>query len=158
MTPAERFNYGEEWDVERRRLWVSGIVRQELAYGENLLLSRRYETKIGSNSFKITDVVRNDGYNTSPLQILYHFNVEFPIQDSTSELICSVAEDVEDPRPTKWTRYEAIRAHGRAPCRYHRNSMRPTFPLPISAASMASPRPGDELGLRTRGVSLNETS
>ena len=96
MTPADRFNYGEEWDGEHRRLWVSGTVRQELAYGENLLLTRRYESEIGSNSFKITDVVRNDGYYTSPHQILYHFNIGFPILDSTSELLCAVAEDVED--------------------------------------------------------------
>lgn len=96
MTPADRFTYGEEWDGERCRLWAAGTVRQELAYGENLLLSRRYETEIGSNSFTISDVVRNDGYYRSPHQMLYHFNLGFPIVDATSELLCSTAEEPAD--------------------------------------------------------------
>jgi hypothetical protein len=96
MTPADRFNYGEDWDGERRRLWVEGTVRQELAYGENLLLTRRYDTELGSNSFTWSDVVRNDGYYTSPHQVLYHFNIGFPLVDSTSELLCTIAEDAED--------------------------------------------------------------
>ncbi|MDB5506393.1 MAG: hypothetical protein JWR75_1031 [Devosia sp.] len=96
MTPADRFNYGEDWDGDHRRLWVSGTVRQELAYGENLLLERRYETELGSNSVTISDVVRNEGYYPSPHQMLYHFNIGFPILDASSELLCTPAEDAED--------------------------------------------------------------
>jgi hypothetical protein len=96
MTPADRFNYGEDWDGERCRLWVAGTVRQELAYGENLLLERRYDTELGGSHFTISDVVRNDGYYPSPHQILYHFNIGFPLVDSTSELLCTTAEDAED--------------------------------------------------------------
>jgi hypothetical protein len=96
MTPADRVSFGERWDGERCILWAEGTVRQELAYGENLLLSRRYETDLGSKSFTIRDVVRNDGYYPSPHQILYHFNIGFPILDGTSDLLCSLAEDAED--------------------------------------------------------------
>ena len=40
ITPAERFNYGERWDGDRLVLWAEGTVRQDIAYGENLTLSR----------------------------------------------------------------------------------------------------------------------
>lgn len=96
MTPAERFTFGERWEGDRCFLWAEGVVRQELAYGENFLLTRRYESEIGSNSFTLSDVVRNDGYYPSPHQILYHFNIGFPIVGATSELLCTLAQDPDD--------------------------------------------------------------
>src|SRR5438105_3314232 len=36
VTPASRFAHGERWDGDRCTLWIEGLVREEIAYGENL--------------------------------------------------------------------------------------------------------------------------
>lgn len=89
IVPASRFNYGERWEGERCVLWAEGTVRQDIVYGENLLLTRRYETEIGGSSFRLRDVVRNDGYYKTPHQLLYHFNIGFPIVDDGAELLAA---------------------------------------------------------------------
>jgi Domain of unknown function (DUF4432) len=93
VTPAARFSYGERWEGDRCQLWADGVVHQDIAYGENLTLTRRYETEVGASSFKVVDVVSNDGYVTTPHQLLYHFNIGFPIVDEGSELLATVNQE-----------------------------------------------------------------
>jgi hypothetical protein len=50
IVPASHFTFGERWEGERCFLWAEGTVRQEIVYGENLLLTRRYETEVGTSS------------------------------------------------------------------------------------------------------------
>jgi hypothetical protein len=95
VTPASRFSFGEEWDGDRCVLRVEGTVRQDIAYGENLLLSRRYESELGSNAVTLVDEVRNDGWFDTPHQLLYHFNLGYPLVDEGAELLASVEEEPE---------------------------------------------------------------
>jgi hypothetical protein len=69
-------------------------VRQEIVYGENLLLTRRYEAELGGRSFTIRDIVRNDGFYPTPHQLLYHFNIGYPVVDDGAELLASVTGTV----------------------------------------------------------------
>ncbi len=78
ITPAERFNYGERWDGDRLIIWAEGTVRQDIAYGENLTMSRTYEAEAGTSTVTIRDEVCNEGFFPTPHQILYHFNLGFP--------------------------------------------------------------------------------
>jgi hypothetical protein len=94
ILPASHFNFGERWDGERCFLWAEGTVRQEITYGENLLLTRRYESEVGTSSFSLRDVVRNDGFYPTPHQLLYHFNIGYPVVDEGAELLASVTGDV----------------------------------------------------------------
>jgi Domain of unknown function (DUF4432) len=96
VTPATRFTHGETWNGDQCTLWVEGLVREEIAYGENLSLQRRYETELGSRSFKMTDVVTNDGWFETSHQLLYHMNIGYPIVDDGSELIASTTEEPAD--------------------------------------------------------------
>ncbi len=93
VTPASRFSYCERWDGDRCFLEAEGVVRQDIAYGENLSLTRRYRTELGSSSFSIVDVVSNDGWFETPHQILYHFNLGFPLVDEGAELLADVLEE-----------------------------------------------------------------
>jgi hypothetical protein len=95
VTPASRFSFGEEWDGDRCMLRVQGTVRQDIAYGENLSLSRRYEGELGSNAVTLVDEVRNDGWFDTPHQLLYHFNLGYPLVDEGAELLASVEEEPE---------------------------------------------------------------
>jgi hypothetical protein len=94
IVPASSFSYGQRWEGERSILWAEGSVRQEIVYGENLLLVRRYESEIGTSSYSLRDTVRNDGYYPTPHQLLYHFNIGYPVVDDGAELIAPVSGPV----------------------------------------------------------------
>lgn len=93
VTPASRFSFDERWEGDRCVLWAEGVVRQDIAYGENLALRRRYETELGSNVVRMVDVVTNEGWFETPHQILYHFNLGFPLVDEGAELLAAVEEE-----------------------------------------------------------------
>ncbi len=100
-------------------LWAEGAVRQEIVYGENLLLTRRYEAELGSSSFTLRDVVRNDGFYPTPHQLLYHFNIGHPVVDEGAELLASVTAEVggsifDEERPDS-ERYRSFSAPERGP-------------------------------------------
>ena len=67
IVPASSFNFGERWEGERCFLWCEGVMRQEIVYGENLSLTRRYEAELGTSTFTLHDIVRNDGYYPTPI-------------------------------------------------------------------------------------------
>ena len=96
VTPASTFSHGSSWQDDRYLLWAEGVVRQEIAYGENLSLARRYESELGSSSFRVTDVVANDGWFETPHQLLYHFNIGFPVVDDGAEVLAAVTDEPED--------------------------------------------------------------
>ena len=88
-------------------------MRQEIAYGENLSLARRYETELGSSSFRIVDVVTNEGWFETPHQLLYHFNLGYPLVDDGARGARLGAEepDVSRSRPRRRERCADRLAH-----------------------------------------------
>jgi hypothetical protein len=94
MVPASHFTFGERWEGERCYLWAEGTIRQEIVYGENLLLTRHYDAEVGASAFTLQDVVRNDGFYPTPHQLLYHFNIGYPIVDDGAELLAAVSGPV----------------------------------------------------------------
>jgi hypothetical protein len=63
------------------RVTVAGTVRQTGVFAENLLLSRRITSEVGSTSFAVEDTVTNEGSNPSPHMVLYHVNLGWPLLD-----------------------------------------------------------------------------
>jgi len=94
VTPASRMSYGEDWQDDRCVLWAGAEIREQIAYGENLTLTRRYTSELGASSFQLHDVVTNEGFFPSPHQMLYHFNVGFPVVSPSAELIASLDGEV----------------------------------------------------------------
>jgi len=64
-----------------QRISVSGTVRQTAVFAENLLLSRRITTDVGSSALTVEDTVTNDGSAASPHMVLYHVNLGWPLLD-----------------------------------------------------------------------------
>ncbi len=93
VTPASRFNFGEEWIGDRCVVWAEGLVRQDIAYGENLSVHRRYECELGSSSFRMVDIVTNEGWFATHHQRLYHFNAGFPLVDEGSQVLAAVGKE-----------------------------------------------------------------
>jgi len=96
VTPASTFSHGEEWDGDQCLLWAEGTVRQEIAYGEHLSLERRYQTELGASWFRIRDRVTNEGWFDTPHQLLYHFNLGFPLLGAGAEVLASTTADPDD--------------------------------------------------------------
>ncbi len=64
--PATLSGYGARWDGDDCFLWAEGEVAQTAVFGENLLLRRRVEAKIGEDRLTIHDEVTNAGWNPTP--------------------------------------------------------------------------------------------
>jgi uncharacterized protein DUF4432 len=85
--PARLTGHGERWDGDECVLWAEGEVRQSAVFGEQLVLRRRIEARVGESSFAISDEVENAGHTRTSHMFLYHCNVGFPVVDQGSELV-----------------------------------------------------------------------
>jgi hypothetical protein len=56
-------------------------------FGENLVLRRRIEARVGDSHFTMHDEVTNEGWNPTPHMYLYHVNIGFPVVDEGAELL-----------------------------------------------------------------------
>jgi hypothetical protein len=85
--PAESVTWGTTWDGDDCRFWIEGWVRESAVFGECLTLQRRIETRLGGTSLRITNTVRNEGWNQQGHMILFHMNVGFPLLDDGARLL-----------------------------------------------------------------------
>jgi len=66
---------------------ISGTMNDSQMFGYCLELTRTFRFRYGENSFTFTDRVENTGCRTSPLMMLYHFNMGYPLLCEDSKLI-----------------------------------------------------------------------
>src|SRR5918997_2271487 len=85
--PARLVGYGERWEDDGCVLWAEGEVRQAAVFGENLVLRRRVEARVGESRLTVHDEVENAGFALTPHMYLYHVNVGWPVVDGGSDLI-----------------------------------------------------------------------
>lgn len=84
---AERVFADGCWEDDRYKMWVQGKVREARVFGEKLELARKITTWMDEPQITVEDTVTNIGSETSPLMILYHVNIGFPVLDEGSELL-----------------------------------------------------------------------
>lgn len=78
--PARLTRVGRERGADGvERLVVEGEVRQAAPFAEHLVLLRRVEAAVGGRTLRVVDRVRNDGFVPTPLAVLYHVNVGWPL-------------------------------------------------------------------------------
>lgn len=85
--PARLAGYGERWDGDDCVLWAEGETLQASVFGEQLVLRRRIEARVGESRLTIHDEVENIGWDRTPHMLLYHVNVGFPVVDGGSEVL-----------------------------------------------------------------------
>jgi hypothetical protein len=86
-TPASHVNVGGEWQDDQYLMFVEGQVRETSVFGENLLLKRRIEARLGESKISVYDTVINEGFQRTPHMLLYHVNAGFPVVDNGARLI-----------------------------------------------------------------------
>lgn len=65
--------------VGGERVVFEGETRQASVHGENIVVRRSISSIIGSNSFRLTDIVTNESGRDQPHMILYHLNLGWPL-------------------------------------------------------------------------------
>lgn len=85
-TPATDVRSSSEWTGDTCRFTVGGNVREGALFKENLLLQRAIEVELGSSLITFRDTVINEGTRTSPLMMLYHVNLGWPLIDEGARL------------------------------------------------------------------------
>lgn len=80
--PAESVN----WWEENGELHIKATVRDASLFGKTLILEREYIVPIFGNKLILRDKVTNLGVAETPIQMLYHFNVGYPLLDENTVL------------------------------------------------------------------------
>ncbi len=86
-TPAENICTSTKWLNDECVMEISGKVRETKVYGDKLELSRKITTYMSTPRIILEDHIENIGFAESPLMILYHVNIGYPVLDKTSKLV-----------------------------------------------------------------------
>ncbi len=78
-SPARLSAYGVREADGGLEAFVEGAVTQVAVFGEHLTLTRRISIAYGSAVIRVDDEVANHGYASSPLAVMYHVNIGWPV-------------------------------------------------------------------------------
>jgi galactose mutarotase-like enzyme len=70
-----------DWNEDDYEMILSGMIEETAIFQENLRLTRRIKSVLGTNKIFIDDTVENQGFKPTPHMILYHFNFGYPLMD-----------------------------------------------------------------------------
>ncbi len=104
---AEDVSVRQEWEGDEYRMLVSGRVREAAAMGENLVLRRTIETRMGWRGFRLWDVIENRGFEPQPLMMLYHFNFGYPLLAPGARIIAPIVRT--EPRDEQAAAGDGVR-------------------------------------------------
>lgn len=110
--PAREVGVDARWLGDEYVMSVSGRMRQFRLFGENLELTRTISARLGDASLRIDDTVENLSAESSPLMVLYHINLGFPLLTPESEIVAVPHEveprdEVAAPGLSEWMRFHA---------------------------------------------------
>lgn len=113
-TPAEHRSADAFWDGDDYVLRVCGEMREAELFGENLVLRRTIETRLGERTVRIVDEVENQAFRPEPLMLLYHFNIGHPLLSETARLVLPALgtqprDEVSRPHLADWSSVEPPR-------------------------------------------------
>lgn len=74
-TPCERI----WWTEDEENIYIHAHVSEEQVFGNKLYLTRVITCRKWENSFTISDTVENRGHADTPVMLLYHMNVGYPL-------------------------------------------------------------------------------
>jgi len=91
-TPAENIY----WDMDQEKIQIHAFIRHAGIFAEKLLQKRIIECSLTENKISIIDRIRNVGDRTTPLMIMYHMNMGYPLLDE--DRILDIRSDEVIPR------------------------------------------------------------
>lgn len=80
--PCESFGH---W-IKDDEIHIKLIIRDGRIFSYQLLLEREYVVSLKENEIKLTDRITNTGSCETPLEVLYHCNMGYPLLSENSEI------------------------------------------------------------------------
>jgi hypothetical protein len=85
--PATGVSTTTEWKDTTCRFILSGCVREHLQFSYHLSLHRTVTVALGTSTIVLRDRVRNEGDTRTPLMMLYHCNIGWPVVSPDAQLV-----------------------------------------------------------------------
>lgn len=79
-TPCERL----WWSEDEKNIFIHAIVNDSGIFSRKLILKRTISVSKEESTFAISDTIENQGDTISPLMLLYHMNMGYPLLSETS--------------------------------------------------------------------------
>lgn len=89
-TPADHVY----WQVQGKAIHIYSLIRDENIFAHKLVLHREIICSLEKNELSIRDRIENCGDRISPVMILYHMNIGYPLLSEKSEIYIPSAEVV----------------------------------------------------------------
>lgn len=81
-TPCENISH---W-INDNKIYIKATIRDAKLFGAKLILEREYIIPLDKNEIYMTDKIKNIGSAVSPIQLLYHCNMGYPLLDENVEI------------------------------------------------------------------------
>ena len=120
-TPTSNHSY----EVKESSILVRSETRDEEIFSHKLVLNREIEMSLDANRFSIHDLVSNRGDIASPLMLLYHMNLGYPLLDEDAEL--KVSSLSVQPRTAHAKEGLESWMRNKTEINFGRNSAKPSF-------------------------------
>ena len=91
-TPCESFGYY----IDNNEIHIKLTVRDAALFSHHLILEREYVCPLDKNAIQMTDKIKNIGSSDSPLEVLYHCNMGYPLLSENAKV--SVPSTAVAPR------------------------------------------------------------
>jgi hypothetical protein len=75
------------WQGDDYLMEISGTVREVKVFGNKLELKRKITSFFSTPKIIVEDNIENIGFVKSPIMILYHVNIGYPVLDKTTKLL-----------------------------------------------------------------------
>lgn len=112
------------WEECGGNLVIHAVVKDEVQFCHKLMLERTITCSLERNEFSIADTVTNRGDTASPLMIMYHMNMGYPLLSETTQIrIPSAHVRARDARAqegiNEWDRFLPPTPQFAEQCYYH---------------------------------------
>jgi len=87
LIPATGVSSATRWEGNACRFVLEGTMREYIPFGYHLQLHRTIEATLGGSTIRLRDVVSNEGASRTPVMMLYHCNIGWPLVSMASRLI-----------------------------------------------------------------------
>jgi len=98
MTPSEQSSARAFWEGEAYKLEARALTRESVLGQQNLCLSRKISSELGSSSIRIEDTITNDEATSARYMLLYHFNFGYPFICEDTRLLFPAEDAAVEPR------------------------------------------------------------
>ena len=85
-TPAAKVAYETVYEGDEAILRLRGEVREACVFEENMLLTREVRIHTEKNVYQVIDRVENQGFEPTPMMLIYHINFGHPLLDEGARI------------------------------------------------------------------------